>query len=184
MISLGFDASSTVVGFAFTEDKKILDASFIDISKYEGNRTKAWAVIDVLSKHPLIGKIGQINLEGSLAGFSGPSSRTVVIMLARWNAVFEYVLQDYYKLPVNLVNVNTARKQIFGKAKIKGMKPKPYVKMMLDKMYDMTPWLVYNKIKNVDKRCEDTYDAVVISLFIPNDTTGSDRNSKETQGTV
>ena len=167
MISLGFDASSTTVGFAFTQDKKILDAGFIDISKVSGNRAKAWHVIDYLKAHPLIGSVDQINLEGSLAGFSGPSSRTVVIMLARWNAIFEYVLQEHYKKPVNLVNVNTARKQVFGKAKIKGMKPKPYVKMMLDKLYNMTPWLVYNKIKNVDKRCEDTYDAVVIALYVP-----------------
>lgn len=167
MISLGFDASSTTVGYAFTKDKKILDAGFIDISKYEGNRTKAWAVIDVLSKNQYISKIEQINLEACLSGFAGPSNRAVVIMLARWNAVFEYVLCDYYKKPVNLINVNTARKQVFGKAKVKGMKPKEYVKMMIDKMYDMTAWQVKNKAGNVDKRVEDTYDAVVISLYEP-----------------
>lgn len=168
MIILGLDASTSVVGFAFTEDKKILSAGFIDISKVAGNRAKAWFVIDYLKTHKLIDKVDQINLEGSLAGFSGPSSRTVVIMLARWSAVFEYVLQEYYKKPVNLVNVNTARKQVFGKARIVGMKPKIYVKLMLDKLYDMTPWQVKNKIGNVDKRVEDIYDAVVISLFVLN----------------
>ncbi len=167
MISLGFDASTSTVGYSFVEDKKILDAGFIDISKIEGTRNKAWAVIDMLKSHKLIGKIGRINLEASLSGFAGPSNRAVVILLARWNAVFEYVLQDYYKLPVNLVNVSSARKQLFGKAKIAGMKPKEYVKVALDGLYDMTPWFVYNKIKNVDKRVEDTYDAVVIALFDP-----------------
>jgi hypothetical protein len=167
MVSLGFDASSNVVGFAFTEDKKILDAGFIDISKVDTSRGKANYVIDALSSHPLIKKTEQINLEASLSGFAGPSNRSVVIMLARWSAVFEHMLVDSYKLPVNLINVNTARKQVFGKAKIKGMKPKPYVKMKLDEIYDMTPWLVYNKIGNVDKKCEDTYDAVVISLYNP-----------------
>ena len=103
MISLGFDASSTVVGYAFTEDKKILDAGFVDISKVVGNREKAWFVIEHLKTHFLIDKIEQINLEGSLAGFSGPSSRTVVIMLARWNAILEYVLGEYYGKKINLI---------------------------------------------------------------------------------
>ena len=165
MISLGFDASTSCVGFAFTENKVILDASFIDISKIKGNREKAWFVIETLKNHKLIDQIDQINLEASLSGFAGPSSRSVVILLARWNAIFEYVLQDHYKLPINLVNVATARKQAFGKAKLKGMKPKPYVKMMLDQLYDMTPWQTKNKIGNVDKRVEDVYDAIVISLY-------------------
>jgi hypothetical protein len=28
----------------------------------------------------------------------------------------------------------------------------------------MTPWTIYNKIKNPDKRMEDVYDALVLSL--------------------
>lgn len=168
MISLGFDASTSTVGYVYVEDKKILHASFIDISKVKGNREKAWAVIDVIKSNPLTAKVEQVSLEGSLSGFAGPSSRTVVVQLARWNAVFEYVLQDYFKKPVNLVNVATARKQAFGKAKIQGMKPKEYVKMMVEKLYDMTPWQVKNKIGNVDKRVEDVYDALVIALYEPN----------------
>jgi hypothetical protein len=167
MITLGFDASTTTVGFAFTEGKEILDTGFIDISKIVGNREKVWHVIDFLSVHFLIKKVDRINLEAALNGFSGPSSKSVVIMLARFNAVLEYVLADHYKKPVHLVNVNTARKQVFGKSKVKGIKPKEYVKVTLDSMYDMTPWFVYNKIKNVDKRMEDAYDAVVISLYDP-----------------
>ena len=33
MVTLGLDASTTCVGYAFTEDKKILDMGFIDIKK-------------------------------------------------------------------------------------------------------------------------------------------------------
>ncbi len=167
MISLGFDASSTTVGFAFTEDKKILSAGFIDISKCKGNRDKSWQVINHLKSHPLIDKVEQINLEASLSGFAGPSNRKVVILLARFNAVFEYVLEDYYKKKINLVNATTARKQVFGKAKIKGIKPKPYVKMMLESLYDTTPWIVKNTKGNPDKRVEDIYDGIVISLYNP-----------------
>jgi hypothetical protein len=102
----------------------------------------------------------------------------VVVQLARWNAVLEYVLEDFFKRPVNLVNVSTARKQLFGKARIKGIKPKAYVKMELDKLYDMTPWIVYNKVKHIDKRVEDVYDAAVIALYAP---IRSDKYCKETQ---
>jgi hypothetical protein len=167
MISLGFDASSTVVGFAFTEDKKILDAGFIDISKIKTNREKANYVFSTIDKNPLTAKVGRIGLEGSLSGFGGPSNRSVVILLARWNAIFEHMLNDHYKVPVHLVNVLSARKQVFGKATMKGVKPKPYVKLMLDQMYDMTQWQTKNKKGNIDKRVEDVYDGIVISLYNP-----------------
>jgi len=167
MISLGFDASSTVVGFAFTQDKKILDASFIDISNVETSRGKANYVMDTLMTHKLISQVGQVNLEASLSGFAGPSNRAVVIMLARWGAVFEHMLVDRYNMPVNLVNVNTARKQVFGKARIKGIKPKEYVKTQIEAMYDLSAWEVKNTKGNPDKRMEDVRDAIVISLFRP-----------------
>lgn len=168
MISLGFDASTSTVGWAFTEDGKILDCGFIDISKIKGNREKAWEVINQIKSNPLTEKAGVVNLEGSLSGFSGPSSRTVVVQLARWNAIFEYVLQDYFKVPTHLVNVSTARKQIFGKARVKGMKPKEYVKIMVDKSYDMSKWTINNSRGDADKRMEDVRDALVISLYKKN----------------
>jgi len=179
MISLGFDASTATVGYAFIEDKKILSTGFIDISKVEGNRNKAWYVISEMVKNPLFDKVDTINLEASLAGFSGAN---VVVMLAKWNAVFEYVLEEHFKKPINLINVSTARKQAFGKARIKGIKPKPFVESEINKLYDMTPWIVYNKIKNIDKRCADMYDAIVIGLYSPiNDNPKrSNRSSKKT----
>ena len=167
MISLGFDASTSTVGWAFTEDKKILDAGFVDISKINGNREKAWAVVNIIKSNPLTEKVERVNLEGSLSGFAGPSSRTVVVKLARWNAVFEYVLQDFFKNGVNLVNVSTARKQAFGKAKVKGIKPKDFVKSMVESRYDMKPWATLNKKGGIDKRVEDVYDALVISIYSP-----------------
>ena len=167
MVSLGFDASSTCVGWAFTENGKILDCGFIDISDISGNRAKAWYVIEKLHDHALISKVEQINLESSLSGFGGPANRSVVILLARWNAIFEYVLEDHFKRSINLVNVATARKQVFGKASSPGLKPKEYVKVMIESKFDMKPWIVLNRNKVPDKKNEDTYDAVVMSLYTP-----------------
>ena len=38
MVTLGLDVSTTCVGYAFTEDKKILDMGFIDIKKEKQNK--------------------------------------------------------------------------------------------------------------------------------------------------
>lgn len=169
MLSLGLDASTTTCGFVITDEhRKIHAANFIDITPYNTNREKAWAIIDHLKKkEPLFTKIDRVNLEAALSGFSGGSSRTVVIKLARFNATLEYVLQDVFPFQINLVNATTARKQAFGKARVKGVKPKVYVKSMVDTLYDMTPWTIKNRIGNPDKRMEDVLDALVISLYTP-----------------
>ena len=169
MVSLGLDASTTTCGFAFTdENRKILHASFIDLTKFDTNRAKAWGIIERLKTEPLWSKIDRVNLEAALSGFSGPSSRTVVIKLARFSATLQYVLEDVFGLDkLVLVNATTARKQLFGKARQKGIKPKEYVRAMMDTLYDTTPWQVKNKIGNVDKRFEDVLDSIVISAYAP-----------------
>jgi len=166
-MNLGFDASTTTVGWALSEDGKIKDAGFIDISDIKPNREKAKLVIDKMKAHSLIDTVENINLEDSLSGFAGPSSRTVVVMLARWNAIFEYALEDAFGKKINLVGAMTARKQVLGAARLDGIKPKEFVKMKMDKMYDLTPWTVYNKKNNPDKRMEDVRDSIVISLYNP-----------------
>ena len=35
MVTLGLDISTTCIGYAFTQDRKILDMGFIDIKKYK-----------------------------------------------------------------------------------------------------------------------------------------------------
>ena len=169
MISLGLDASTTTCGFAFTDEtRKILHAGFIDLTPFTTNRDKAWAIINRLKTEQLWSKIDRVNLEAALSGFSGPSSRTVVVKLARFSATLQYVLEDTFGLDkLNLVNATTARKQLFGKARINGVKPKEFVRASMDVLYDTTPWQVKNKIGNVDKRYEDVLDAIVSAVHTP-----------------
>ena len=42
MVTLGIDASTTCVGYAFTKDKKILDMGFIDIRTENTPRKKVF----------------------------------------------------------------------------------------------------------------------------------------------
>lgn len=168
-VFLGLDASTTTCGFAFTdESRKILCAGFIDLTPHTTNRDKAWAIVNRLKTDPLWANIDRVNLEAALSGFSGPSSRTVVVKLARFSATLQYVLEDTFGLDkLNLVNATTARKQLFGKARLKGVKPKEYVRAMMDTLYDTALWQVKNRIGNVDKRFEDVLDSIVISVYAP-----------------
>lgn len=166
MVVLGLDASTRTVGFAFTKDGKILDTGFYDISDISGNRDKAHYVVNKLKINPLTEKVEQVNLEAALSGFSGPSNRAVVIKLMRFNAVLEYVLQDNFP-KVILIGAQTARKQVLGAARIDGMKPKEFVRMKFEKMFDLSEFEVKNKRGTPDKRMEDVRDACVMSLYVP-----------------
>lgn len=166
-MTLGLDASTTCCGWAITSGSIIVDCGFIDISKFDTNGEKSNYIISVIDKNENVSKISSINLEAALSGFSGPANRAVIIKLARFNAVFEYIMSEHYKMKVNLVGAMTARKQVLGKATIKGIKPKEYVEVSMAKMYDLSRWEVKNKKGNVDKRIEDVRDSIVISLYNP-----------------
>ncbi len=50
MVTLGLDVSTSCVGYAFTENKKILDMGFIDVKKYKTPKEKVFFIIDFLNK--------------------------------------------------------------------------------------------------------------------------------------
>jgi len=162
---LGFDASTTCCGWAFWNGTEIVDAGFIDISKFPTNKEKALHVISILKDNPNMVLTTQINLEAALSGFMGGRTRQqVIIMLARFNAVFEYIISEHWKIPVNLLSVTTARKKVFGKCRVKGIDPKEYVKQQLSIRMDLKKFDKINKIGNIDVKCADMYDAMVMAM--------------------
>ena len=103
MVILGLDSSTSVTGWAFGEDKKILSAGFVDTKKFETTKEKTFHVISELEKVPFINQISHINLEAALSGFAGGfTSQQVIITLARHNAVFAYIIEEHFKVKVNL----------------------------------------------------------------------------------
>ena len=162
---LGFDASTTCCGWAFYDGKDIVDAGFIDTSKLETNKEKTFHVISVLEANPNISKTTTINLEAALSGFMGGRTRQqVIIKLARFNAVFEYIISEHWAIAVNLIAVTTARKNVFGKCRIKGVDPKEYVKSQLSQRINLTKFDKTNKIGNWDQHNSDMYDAMVMAM--------------------
>ena len=166
MVTLGLDASTTCVGYAFTEDKKILDMGFIDIKKQKTPKEKVFKVLDFLNNSSYIDNVYDINVEDNLSGFAGGrTSQQVIIKLAKFNAILCFMLEDMFEMKVHNINPMTARKQVFGKARIKGIKAKEFVKGQVEKLYETKKWCKTTTRGNWDKRNIDAYDGLVMSLY-------------------
>ena len=167
MVTLGLDSSTSCTGWSFVENGKILSAGFIDTKKLESTKEKTYHVMSILEKDCNLNRIDCINLEAALNGFAGGfTSPQVLITLARHNAVFEYILREEYKKPVNLLSVNTIRKFLFGKCRIKGIKSKLFVRQQLESLYpEVKSYCVLNKKGNWDEKNSDIYDGIVCALY-------------------
>ena len=142
MVTLGLDASTTCVGYAFTEDKKILDMGFIDIKKEKTPKDKVQKVLDFLHNSSYIDNVTDINIEDNLSGFAGGrTSQQVIIKLAKFNAILCFMLENF-DFTVHNINPMTARKNVFGKARVKGLKAKDFVKQ--DKLMKLIKDLLKN----------------------------------------
>jgi hypothetical protein len=59
------------------------------------------------------------------------------------------------------------RKHLFGKCRVKGIKPKEFVKEELEKlMPNVTKFTVKNKKGNWDERNSDMYDGIVCAMYV------------------
>lgn len=165
-MTLGLDASTAICGWAFYDGSKIVDAGFINLTKHETNKAKALHVINTLKDNPNLQSTTKINLEAALSGFmGGRTSQQTIIKLARFNAVFEYIVSEHWKIPVNLISVTTARKTVFGKARIKGMTGKEYVRQQIDSKFSYLHTFDKLNTKNEpDAHNEDMYDAAVVAM--------------------
>ena len=165
MVTLGIDASTNCVGYAFTKDKKILDMGFIDIKKEKTPKDKVQKVLEFLNNSPYIDEVYDINIEDSLSGFAGGrTSQQVIIKLAKLHAILCFMLENF-DFKVHNINPMTARKNVFGKARVKGIKAKDLVKMKIEEMYDTKKWCKETARGNWDKRNIDMYDGLVMSLY-------------------
>ena len=165
MVTLGIDASTNCVGYAFTKDKKILDMGFIDIKKEKTPKDKVQKVLEFLNNSSYIDDVTDINIEDNLSGFAGGrTSQQVIIKLAKFNAILCFMLENF-EFNVNSINPMTARKNVFGKARVKGKKAKQFVQEEVEKMYNTKKWCKETTRGNWDKRNIDMYDGLVMSLF-------------------
>ena len=166
MVTLGLDISTTCVGHAFTENKQILDMGFVDLKKFNTYKEKVFFVLTELNKSSYIDKVEKIYVEDNLSGFAGGfTSQQTIVKLAKFNAILCFVMEDTFDIEVKNVNPMTARKQVFGRARVKGVKAKDFVKKQIDELYDTTKWCKTTSRGNWDKRNIDAYDGLVMALY-------------------
>ncbi len=160
------DASTTTVGYAFVEDKKILGVGFIPIHKEKTVRDKVRVTMDAITALDPFKDVDKIYIEDSLSGFSrGRTSQQTIIKLAKFNAVLVYCLEFAYGEIVDGVNPMTARKHLFGKARKKGVSAKDFVKEEINNLYNLEEYTKLTKTGLWDKRNLDGYDALVCALY-------------------
>lgn len=166
MVTLGLDISTRTIGYAFVDNQQILDIGFIDVSKKETLRDKAFLVFEKLVSNQYFDNLDVIYAEDSLSGFArGRTSMQTIIKLAKFNAIVCFVMDDSSGLDVKLVNPNTARKRIFGKARQKGKVSKDFVREQIENKYDLKEWYKTTSRGNWDKRNGDSLDALVVALY-------------------
>ena len=166
MRKIGLDASTTTVGFAFVDDKNVIDIGFIPIDKQKTIRDKVQLTMDELTKLDPFEEVNKIYIEDNLSGFSrGRTSQQTIIKLAKFNAVLTYCLEFAYGEIVNGVNPMTARKHLFGKARVKGKTAKEFVKEEINSLYNLEEYVKLTKTGLWDKRNMDSYDALVCALY-------------------
>lgn len=158
MVILGLDISTTTVGYCYTsDDSTIVAAGHIRLDKEKDIYKKADLVIETLRAFPVPDKIAVEEAMGNFA--SGFTSRQTMNLLVLFNAMIRYCLYKETGLGAIEVNPLSARKLILGRARVKGMTGKQLVASLLPGIVDLAPWTVGHK------RDQDTYDAIVISLY-------------------
>ena len=166
MKKLGLDASTTTVGYAFVDGKKIVTMGFIPIQKEDTIRDKVRLTMDMITELDPFEKVEQIYIEDSLSGFMrGRTSQQTIIKLAKFNAVLTYCLEFAYGEIIEGVNPMTARKHLFGKARVKGVSAKDFVKKEINCLYNLEEYVKLTKTGLWDKRNMDAYDALVCALY-------------------
>ena len=166
MKKLGLDASTTTVGYAFVDGSKVIDLGFIPIQKEKSIRDKVQLTMDTITELDPFDQIEQIYIEDSLSGFMrGRTSQQTIIKLAKFNAVLTYCLEFAYGEIIEGVNPMTARKHLFGKARVKGVSAKDFVKKEINCLYNLEEYVKLTKTGLWDKRNMDAYDALVCALY-------------------
>ena len=166
MKKLGLDASTTTVGYAFVDGKEIVTMGFIPIQKEDTIRDKVKLTLDTVTSIDPFDKVEQIYIEDSLSGFMrGRTSQQTIIKLAKFNAVLTYCLEFAYGEIVEGINPMTARKNLFGKARVKGVSAKDFVKKEINRLYSLDEYVKLTPTGLWDKRNMDGYDALVCALY-------------------
>jgi len=139
---------------------------FIPIQKEKTIRDKVELTMKEITKVDPFNEVKKIYIEDSLSGFMrGRTSQQTIIKLAKFNAVLTYCLEFAYGEIVEGINPMSARKSLFGKARVKGVSAKDFVKKEINRLYSLDEYVKLTPTGLWDKRNMDGYDALVCALY-------------------
>ncbi len=134
-VRIGLDCSSKKMGVG------IVDVKSKELLKYETVKLDADSMfknVEIIEEwfYPIEPQyiIQEIVIEDYLMGFSGGTSQHTLMLLCQINTLLEFTLMKK-QFSVRKINVQTARKEVFGKARVNGKKPKEYVFEQVMKLY-------------------------------------------------
>lgn len=165
MICLGLDVSTRIVGYSIlSEDKVLIRAGFIDLSKIEDLSDKTTYLKDKLLEIKEEYKIDNIGIEDCLTKFAGGRSSIKTIgKLIAFNYLTRYICYTVFDIKPVVLNVIRARTLADCKVP-RGENSKEYIVSRVMELYENIDWPRMKKDKTrFSKECEDIADSVVIS---------------------
>ena len=162
---LALDISTSCTGYCLFDEDKLVDIGNINLSKHKGLFEKASRVKEAITELKHLYSITHVAVEENLQAFRpGLSSAKTLMTLAQFNGVVRWICHEILKVPVEAINVNTARKSVGLKIDKKD-KSKTTKEKVLDWVTADNPSIKWptkilksgpNKGKN--RICNDAYD--------------------------
>ena len=115
MLVLGLDISTSITGYCLINTEmplghRLVEADGLIISHEKDTYTKSVIIRESFLKLSKKHKIDKIVVEENLQAFRrGLSSAKTLSTLARFNGIVCFIAQDVFQIPIEMVNVNSAR---------------------------------------------------------------------------
>ena len=180
MIVLGLDISTSITGYCLMDTDaplghRLVQAEGIIISHEKDSYRKSVIIRDVFKNLLESHKIDLIVVEENLQAFRrGFSSARTLSTLARFNGIVSFLAQDIFQVPLQMINVNSARKRVGLSIDRKSDTPiKEQILIWVAEQDDFQDYQWPMKtLKSgprkgqtvCDKRCFDIADAAIVCL--------------------
>ena len=110
---LALDISTSCTGYCLFNEDDLVDIGSINLSKHKGLYEKATYVKSAIVALDDAYHIDRVVVEENLQAFRpGLSSAKTLMTLAQFNGVVRWICHERLDVPVEAINVNTARKNI------------------------------------------------------------------------
>ena len=110
---LALDISTSCTGYCLFDENGLVDIGSINLSKHKGLYEKALHVKTEIIKLGKRYSIKKVVVEENLQAFRpGLSSAKTLMTLAQFNGVVRWICYECLAVPVEAINVNTARKNV------------------------------------------------------------------------